>query len=127
MNSGFLRLLEPGDIILADQGFDIGDDNIIALHGAKLVIPSFTQGKKQLSMQEVECSKRIAKVRIHVERVIGLLKNKYTILQNILPVTLIKHRDDIDFAFIDQLLTVCSALINLSPSVVPSLKIHCYY
>ena len=73
-------------------------------------------------MQEVECSKRIAKVRIHVERVIGLLKNKYTILQNILPVTLIKHRDDIDFAFIDQLLTVCSALINLSPSVVPSLK-----
>ena len=118
MNSGFLRLLEPGDIILADRGFDIGDD--IALHGAKLVIPSFTRGKKQLSMQEVECSKRIAKVRIHVERVIGLLKNKYTILQNILPVTLIKHRDDIDFAFIDQLLTVCSALINLSPSVVPS-------
>ena len=40
MNSGFLRLLEPGDIILADRGFDIGDD--IALHGAKMVIPSFT-------------------------------------------------------------------------------------
>ena len=118
MNSGFLRLLEPGDIILADRGFDIGDD--IARHGAKLVIPSFTRGKKQLRMQEVECSQRIAKVRIHVERIIGLLKNKYTILQGTLPVTLIKHRDDIDFAFIDQLLTVCCALINLSPGVVPS-------
>lgn len=120
MNSGFLRLLEPGDVVLADRGFDIGDD--IALHGATLVIPSFTRGKKQLSMQEVECSKRIAKVRIHVERVIGLLKNKYSILQSILPVTLIhvKHRDDIDFACIDQVLTVCSALINMSPSVVPS-------
>lgn len=118
MNSGFLRLLEPGDVILADRGFDIDDD--IVLYGAKLVIPSFTQGKKQLSMQEVECSKRIAKVRIHVERVIGLLKNKYTILQSTLPVTLLKHRDDIDFAFVDQILTVCSALVDLSPSVVPA-------
>ena len=116
MNSGFLRLLEP-DVILADRGFDIGDD--IALHGAKLVIPSFTRGKKQLSMQEVEYSKRITKVRIHVERVIGLLKNKYTILQNILPVTLIRHRDDVnvDFAFIDQLfvlhLLICPLLLFL--------------
>ena len=79
MKSGLLRLLRPGDIILADRGFDIGDD--IALHGAKQVIPSFTQWKKLLRMQEVECSQRIAKVRIHVERIIGLLKNKYTILQ----------------------------------------------
>ena len=34
MNSGFLRLLDPGDVVLADRGFDIGDD--IALHGARL-------------------------------------------------------------------------------------------
>ena len=33
MNSGFLRLLDPGGVILADQGFDIADD--IALHGGK--------------------------------------------------------------------------------------------
>ena len=117
MNSGFLQLLEPGDVVLADRGFDIGDD--IALHGAKLEIPSFTRGKKQLSMQEVEYTKRIAKVRIHVERVIGLLKNKYTILQAILPVCILKHKDDTDFAFIDKILTVCAALTNLSPGVVP--------
>ena len=82
MNSGFLRLLDPGDVVLADRGFDIGDD--IALHGGRLEIPAFTRGKKQLSMQEVEYSRRISKVRIHVERVIGLLKNKYTILQGTL-------------------------------------------
>ena len=79
MHSGLLNLLEHGDTVLADRGFDIGDD--IALHGATLQIPSFTRGKKQLSVQEVECSQRISKVRIHIERVIGLLKNKYTILQ----------------------------------------------
>ena len=34
-----LLILEPGDVVLADRGFDIADD--IALHGAKLEIPSF--------------------------------------------------------------------------------------
>ena len=116
MNSDFLRLLEYGDIVLADRGFDIADD--IAVHGATLIIPSFTRGKKQLSLQEVECSKKIAKVRIHVERVIGLLKNKYTILQGTLPVTFLKRKHDTDTAFIDKVLVVCSALVNLAPSVV---------
>ena len=66
-NSGFVRLIDPGDVILADRGFVISDD--IGLHGARLEIPAFTRGKKQLSLQEVEYSKRLAKVRIHVERV----------------------------------------------------------
>ena len=48
---------------------------------SKLVIPSFTGGKKQLSQREVEYSQRLAKVYIHVERVIRLMENKYTILQ----------------------------------------------
>ena len=117
MNSGFLQLLDFEDVILADRGFDIGDD--IALHGTKLVIPSFTRGKSQLSMEEVEYSKRIAKVRIHIERVIGLLKNKYTILQSTLLVCILKTKDDKDYAFIDKMLMVCAALVNLSPTVVP--------
>ena len=85
MNSGFLRLLEHGDVVLADRGFDIHDN--VAIHRAKLEIPSFTRGKKQLSLDEVEYSQRLSKVRIHIERVIGLLKNKYTILQSTLPVS----------------------------------------
>ena len=73
--SGFLSRIEHGDVILADRGFDISDD--LHIYGAKLEIPAFTRGKKQLSLSEVEYSKRISQVRIHVERVIGLLKNKY--------------------------------------------------
>lgn len=74
MKSGFLNHLhvEPGDVILIDRGFDISDD--IALYGAKQVIPAFTRGKKQLSLEEVKRSKRIAKVHIQVERIIGLMK-----------------------------------------------------
>lgn len=41
--SGLLRLLEPGDILLADRDFTINE--IVAMHGAEARIPSFTRGK----------------------------------------------------------------------------------
>ena len=104
MNSEFLNLFSNGDTILADSGFTISED--LAVYGANLEIPSFTHGKKQLSLEEVECSKRLSKVRIHVEHVIGLLKNKYTILKEKIPVTLLKRKGDLDFAFIDKIITV---------------------
>lgn len=117
MNSGILSLFENGDVVLADRGFNVADD--LALHGATLEIPAFKRGTKQLSLQEIEESKRLSKVRIHVERVIGLMKNKYTILQGKLPITILTHNDDFDdYAFIDRMIVVCAALCNLSPSVV---------
>lgn len=101
---------------MADRGFPIEEE--LALQGAKLRIPAFTKGKKQLSQKEVEISRQIANVRIHVERVIGLLKNRYTILQSRLPITLIKRKSDTEVATVDKLVTVCSALPNLGEPVV---------
>ena len=69
-NSGILKKLLPGDIILADRGFDIPES--VGTMQAKLHIPAFTKGKSQLSPLEVEETRSIANVRIHVERVIGL-------------------------------------------------------
>lgn len=43
--SGFLRLLETGDTVLADRGFEIAYD--IVLHGGELAIPTFTNSKSQ--------------------------------------------------------------------------------
>ena len=85
--SGFLQLLDPGDVVLADRGFTIADD--VGLFGAKLEIPAFTRGKKQLTQWEVEYSARLVKVRIHIERVIGHLKNKYTILRGTLQISIV--------------------------------------
>ena len=62
-----------------------------ASHVPILEILSFSKGKTQLSRAEVEESRRLARVRIHVERVIGQLKKKYKILQWTLPITLIKR------------------------------------
>ena len=115
--SGFFRCLEPGDVILADRGFTVGED--IAIHGGQLVIPAFTKGKKQLSQEEVEMSKQLAHVQIHVERVIGLLKNKYTLLKGPIPVSLLQHTEHSPVPSIDKIIVVCSALTNLSDSVVP--------
>ena len=114
--SNFFSYLEDGDVVLADRGFTISED--LAVHGAKLEIPAFTRGKSQLSQREVEQSKQLSMVRIHVERIIGLLKNKYTLLKGPVPVNLLKHRGDNDVANIDKILVVCSALTNLHKAVV---------
>ena len=42
-NCHIVNRLLPGDIVLADRGFNISES--VALHGAKLEIPAFTKGK----------------------------------------------------------------------------------
>ena len=114
--SGFLDKISYGDVVMADRGFNIADD--LAIRGAYLEIPAFTRVKKQLSMAEVEKTRQLARLRIHVERVIGLLRNKYTILQGVLPITLVKRPSDTNVATIDKVVTVAAALTNTSSSIV---------
>ena len=113
---GILENLIPGDIILADHGFTIEDS--VGLYCAQVVVPPFTKGKKQLSRHEVDWSREISHVRIHVERAISLLKAKYTILKGVIPISLLKNNSN-DICTIDCMLTVRSALCNMCESVVP--------
>ncbi len=76
---GLLDKLLPGDLVLADRGFDISDS--VAMMQARLHISALTRGKDQLSAIEVHDTKTIADVRTHVERVIGNVRRKYPILQ----------------------------------------------
>jgi len=69
---------------MADRGFIIQES--LMFHRAELVIPAFTMGRDQLDPVDVEGTCGIANVRIHVERVIGMLRRKYTILSGILPI-----------------------------------------
>ena len=101
---------------MADRGFDIAEST--AMYFAEVKIPAFTKGKKQLSGLDVEQSRRIASVRIHVERVIGNVRNKYKILQSTLPLDYLMNRDS-GFTTIDKIAVVCCALTNICDSVVP--------
>ena len=116
--SGFLDHINYGDVVMADRGFNIQDD--LAVRGAELLIPAFTRQKKQLTNQEVETTRKLARLRIHVERVIGQLRKKYKILKNTLPISLLKSPSDEHkvLCTIDRIIIVTAALTNLSPSVV---------
>ena len=69
-----------------------------------------TKGESQLSASEVDESRQLAHVRIHVERVIGRLKD-FKILQSIIPISQID--------LIDDLIAVVFRAVNLNKSVVP--------
>ena len=83
-----------------------------------MAIPSFTKGKKQLTGIDVEQTRRIANVRIHVELVIGFIRQKYTFLSGTLPIDFITPRDD-GIPLIDKVVVVCCALSNICDSVIP--------
>lgn len=108
--SGVMHLLEPGDNVMADRGFDIGG---ILPPGCHLNIPPFKGIRDQLTADEVQETARIASVRIHVERAIGRIKN-YHILEGTLPLSLAHVADQIFF--------VCAYLTNfLTPLLEPQM------
>ena len=71
-NCGIMEKLLPGDLVMADRGFTIHE--FLVCKQAELAIPAFTRGKDQLDPVDVEKTRGIANVRIHFERVIGLLR-----------------------------------------------------
>ena len=84
---GLLRNLLPGDVVLADQGFNIQE--AARMFCAEVKLPPFTRRKKQLSNTEIDAERQLSSVRIHVERVIGMVRQKFTILQSLLLINLI--------------------------------------
>ena len=115
-NCGLLSYLQPGDVILADRGFTVQDS--VGLYCAEVKVPPFTRGKKQLSRSDVDTARQLSRVRIHVERVIGVIRQKYTILESTLPINMIMCAKETQTSVIDKIVIVCAALCNLCDSVV---------
>ena len=65
----------------------------------------------------METSRQISSVRIHIERVIGGIKNRFAILQGTLSLRLIKslkeESEETDLTSADKILRVCAILYNL--------------
>ena len=116
-NCGLLKELQPGDQVLADRGFNVQES--FGLYCAEIVIPPFSWGKKQLPKLEVDTARQLSQVRIHVERVIGLLRQKYTLLESTLPINMIMCSQETELSMVDKIVLVCFALCNCNPSVVP--------
>lgn len=59
----------PNDTILADRGFLISNE--AEMRKINLNIPAFKKGRDQMHPLDIEETRKIANVRIHVERSIG--------------------------------------------------------
>ena len=68
------------------------------------------EGRKQLPPKEVEEGRRIASLRIHVERAIGRMKN-FSILKGTIPISMAR--------LANQIVSVCGFLCNFHPALVP--------
>ena len=106
VKSNFLDKVEEGDDIMADREFKIR--HLLLEKKATLNIPAFTHGKN-LSKKAVNRSKKIARVRIHVERAIRCLRT-FRILSGVIPIALCPN--------IDELVTIAAFLCNLQPPLV---------
>ena len=56
-------------------------------------------------------SRELSQVRIHVERAIGVLKQKFIILQGTIPITLVTDNAGQSMVTIDKIVRLCCALI----------------
>ena len=113
-HSGFLDLVSPGDEIMADRGFTIRD--LLTERKAYLTIPPFTRkckwGKgKYLNASEIQKTRKIANLRIHVERAIQRLK-EFRMLSQIIPWNM--------KSLVQPMVTVAAFICNLQKPLVKS-------
>ena len=101
-------LLEPGDSVIADRGYDVED--VLAHERVLLNIPPYFNGRSlYFSENEVVQTRRIAELRIHVERAIGRARN-FTILNCSLPANMA--------SLADEICKVCFLLTNFDQLLV---------
>lgn len=72
----------------------------------------------QLTRKEVDDSRALAKLRIHVERLIGVIKQRFSILKGTLHYSVLKSDEEL-ITTINKMVHVACALYNANESVVP--------
>jgi len=70
--SGLIEKLQYGDAITADRGFTIQE--MLACKGVKVNVPPFMNESGQFNESELLETRRIASLRIHVERAMERIK-----------------------------------------------------
>ncbi|XP_033725419.1 uncharacterized protein LOC117315371 [Pecten maximus] len=102
---GLLDLIEEGDGVMVDRGFDITTD--LENRGAHLIMPAFLSGKDQFTPDQLSQSREIATVRVHVERAVRKIK-EFEILRHTVPITLCP--------MLEKIWNICGHLANFSGS-----------
>ena len=109
----FLDKLEPGNAVMVDRGFNVGD--LVLQRSAKLHMPPFTRkapdgSGKMLNQTEIAKTRSIACLRIHVERAIQRMKT-FQILNKI---------DNTLWSLSDYIVVIVAVFSNMLPPLVPT-------
>lgn len=108
--SGYLDILPNGAFIMADRGFK-HIEHLLNAKGCKLIRPPSVESNRKLAKAEVLETKRIASLRIHIERVIRRIREfKFLRPHSCINNKLISLTDDI--------ITTAAALVNLQGPLV---------
>ena len=105
--SGLLILLDPGDSVMADKGFVIRKD-LEKIH-CSLNIPPFLCENRQFDASEITETETIARLRIHVERIMRRVKENRIFSSNI-PLSLVGS--------VNQIWSVACMLVNFNNPIV---------
>lgn len=76
------KMCDPGDSVMVDKGFNVQD--LFAAKDVSVNIPTFFKKKNRMSGKQVVADRKISSKRVHIERLIGLIKT-YKILSSPLP------------------------------------------
>jgi len=107
---GFLDSVPENSDVMADRGFK-NIDHMLSLRKYKLVRPPSVSQSQISTKQEVLETKRIASLRIHIERVIGRLREFSTLKPNaLMQINLVSN--------VDEIIIIPCALINLQKPII---------
>ena len=110
LKSGLIEKLQRNDEVMADRDFNIQELPEIVDKGVKVNVPPFMNESGQFTESELLRTRRIATLRIHVERAIERIKNYHVL--DFIPVTLCKN------GLIDMIIFVCAMFTNFLPPLV---------
>ncbi|KAM9486899.1 uncharacterized protein Hap1MRO34_006798 [Clarias gariepinus] len=119
---GLLHKLLPGDVVLAEQDFDIKD--LVGVHRAELTVTNselhdISQSNPDTKAEASQSATEKINVCRHVERVIQMVKKRYSMLSGPVESAFTVVDRSTNVTTFDKMVQVACALNNLCISAVP--------
>jgi len=110
-NCGLLNNLSHGILFWPIEGSP--SIRAVGVYCAEVKTPPFTRGKPQLTKSEVDFLPQLSHVCIHIdiERVIGMIRQKYKLLESTIPITFVMTNTTNCVSTLNKIVYVCCVIV----------------